>query len=203
MSWSIRSMKKTFLFANIKIFCINLKLLFWSINKKNVVRTSGFSYFAYQFVTYSWSIKNIYYSIFYRGKQNLVLSSCSKNKEEFVIPPSACHSIPSFQYISGNCEHNYFFLVVRSNRKWRVKSGKLTKIFLRVCWDLPAGAYLSEAQNPIPQPCILYTCIQYTYSHREGGWGWSWTREKVRGATVHKAGSKITCLTVSLIYKLW
>ncbi len=33
-------------------------------------------------------------------------------------------------------------------------------------------------------------CIQYTYSHSEGGGGDSWTREKVRGATVHKAGSK-------------
>ncbi len=33
-----------------------------------------------------------------------------------------------------------------------------------------AGVYLSEAQNPIPPPpYTLYTCIQYTYSHREGG----------------------------------
>jgi hypothetical protein len=46
--------------------------------------------------------------------------------------------------------------------------------------------YLSEAQNPIN----VYTL--YTYSHREGGRGGeSLTREKVRGATVHKAGSKI------------
>jgi hypothetical protein len=34
------------------------------------------------------------------------------------------------------------------------------------------------------------SCIQYTYSHREGKGG-ELTREKVRGATVHKAGSKI------------
>ncbi len=46
--------------------------------------------------------------------------------------------------------------------------------------------------------------IQYTYSHRKGGRGKSWTREKVREATVHKAGSKIpTWLTVSSVYKLW
>jgi hypothetical protein len=56
--------------------------------------------------------------------------------------------------------------------------------------DFAAGVYLSEAQNPIP-PYTLYTCIQYTYSHREGREGESLIREKVRGALVHKAGSKI------------
>ncbi len=51
-------------------------------------------------------------------------------------------------------------------------------------------------------PYTLYTCIQYTFSHREGGE--SWTREKVRGPTVHKAGSKIqTWLTLSPVYKLF
>jgi hypothetical protein len=56
---------------------------------------------------------------------------------------------------------------------------------------------------PLPWPPPLHTvymCIQYTYSHMEGG---ELTREKVRGATVHKVGSKIpTWLTVSLVYKL-
>ncbi len=48
----------------------------------------------------------------------------------------------------------------------------------------------------------------HTYSHRgrekgEGG-GENWTREKGRGATVHKAGSKIsTWLTAYPVYKLW
>jgi hypothetical protein len=37
--------------------------------------------------------------------------------------------------------------------------------------DFVAIVYLSEAQNPIPSPFTLYTCIQYTYSHREGGSG--------------------------------
>ncbi len=41
--------------------------------------------------------------------------------------------------------------------------------------DFAASIYLSEAQdaqNPIPPaPCTLYTCMQYTYSHREGGKG--------------------------------
>ncbi len=48
-----------------------------------------------------------------------------------------------------------------------------------------------------------YTCIQYTYSHWEGGRGQSWTREKVREATVHKAGSKIpTRLTVQYLQSI-
>jgi hypothetical protein len=34
----------------------------------------------------------------------------------------------------------------------------------------------------------LYTCIQYTDSYRKGGG--ELTREKVRGAIVHKAGRK-------------
>ncbi len=47
-------------------------------------------------------------------------------------------------------------------------------------------------------------CIQYTYSHREEEEEESWTREKVRGGTVHKAGSKMpTWLIISPVYKLW
>jgi hypothetical protein len=35
-----------------------------------------------------------------------------------------------------------------------------------------AGVYLSETQNTIPPPLYtLYTCKQYTYSHREGEGG--------------------------------
>jgi hypothetical protein len=53
--------------------------------------------------------------------------------------------------------------------------------------------YLSEAPSPpmTPYPPLftLYTCIQYIYSHREGGRG-ELTREKVRGAIVQKAGRK-------------
>jgi hypothetical protein len=39
--------------------------------------------------------------------------------------------------------------------------------------DFAADVYLSEAQNHIPPlPYTLYTCIQYTYTHRKGGaWG--------------------------------
>ncbi len=38
--------------------------------------------------------------------------------------------------------------------------------------DFAAGVYLSEAQNPMPPLHTEYcTCIQYTYSHREGGGG--------------------------------
>jgi hypothetical protein len=37
--------------------------------------------------------------------------------------------------------------------------------------DSAAGVYLSESQNPITHPYTLYTCLQYTYSHREGRGG--------------------------------
>ncbi len=59
----------------------------------------------------------------------------------------------------------------------------------------------NRAQHPPPLPS--YTLSVYTVLwQREGGR--SWTREKVRGATVHKAGSKIpTWLTVSPVYKIW
>ncbi len=44
---------------------------------------------------------------------------------------------------------------------------------------------------------------KFTYSYRGGGGG-DWTRQKVIGATVHKAGSKIpTWPTVTPVYKLW
>jgi hypothetical protein len=55
--------------------------------------------------------------------------------------------------------------------------------------------YLPEAPSPpmtpySASPYTLYTCIQYFYSHREVGEGGELTREKVRGAIVHKAGRK-------------
>ncbi len=66
------------------------------------------------------------------------------------------------------------------------------------------GVYLSEAHNPKP-PCTLYRqyCTILIHTGKRGR-GESWTREKVGGATVHKAGSKTpTGLAVSPVYKLW
>ncbi len=90
--------------------------------------------------------------------------------------------------------------VVFHHRKIRIIEGNakchLNKSTCKM--DFAAGIYLSEAQNPIHLlPYILFTCTEYstvycTYSHRKGGRMWeSETREKVRGSTVHKAGSKI------------
>jgi hypothetical protein len=46
-------------------------------------------------------------------------------------------------------------------------------------------------RTPYP-PHTLYTCLQYSYSHREqGGWGGGeLTREKVKGTKVHQLGRK-------------
>ncbi len=66
------------------------------------------------------------------------------------------------------------------------------------------GRWLSvwdpEPHTP-PPPCNLQTVYNvHAYSHREGGS----TREKGRGATVQKAGSKIpTWLIVSTVYKIF
>ncbi len=59
--------------------------------------------------------------------------------------------------------------------------------------------------EPIPlPPYTLYACIMYCILIHTGkgeGVGEELTKEKVRGATFHKAGSKIsTWLTVSLVY---
>jgi hypothetical protein len=59
-------------------------------------------------------------------------------------------------------------------------------------------------RTPYTTPYTLYTCILYSIPYLfTQGRGKSWTRKKVRGATVHKAGSTIqTWLTVSPFYNL-
>jgi hypothetical protein len=57
---------------------------------------------------------------------------------------------------------------------------------------------MSEAQPPPPPTHHVSGYSIGTYSHREGGRGGDGTTQKVRGATIHKAGKK----SVSPIYKL-
>jgi hypothetical protein len=74
-----------------------------------------------------------------------------------------------------------------SSKKLTCK-GTLRQVFICLRPRTPYTAY-----TPIPLPYTMYTCKQYStyFLHREGGRRGDWTREKVRGATVHKAGSKI------------
>ncbi len=60
-------------------------------------------------------------------------------------------------------------------------------------------------RTPYPTLHTVYVYTVYVLIHTgDGGGGESWIRERVRGATVHKAWSKIpTWLTVSPVYKLW
>ncbi len=55
-----------------------------------------------------------------------------------------------------------------------------------VIWDFAAGVHLSETQNHIHTE---YVYTVYLFTQGKGG-GAGWTREKVRGATVQKAGQK-------------
>ncbi len=61
--------------------------------------------------------------------------------------------------------------------------------------DFPAGDYLSEAPSlpRFPPHSLTAThCLYIMYfDTRKWGGGESWTREKVRGAKVQKAGWKI------------
>jgi hypothetical protein len=62
--------------------------------------------------------------------------------------------------------------------------------------------YLSEAQNPIPPLHSVYVYRYKVYLLSQGRGG-ELTREKVRGAIVHKAGRKYQHgLPISPIYKL-
>jgi hypothetical protein len=57
----------------------------------------------------------------------------------------------------------------------------------------------------LSMPTYVYTNI-HVYSiliHKANGRGGELTREKVRGAIVHKAGKKYQGLTVSPFYKLY
>jgi hypothetical protein len=92
--------------------------------------------------------------------------------------------------------------VLVCRRKMRLKEGNA--IMQHDKKGFCGGVYLSEAHNPKP-PCTLYRqyCTILIHTGKRGR-GESWTREKVGGATVHKAGSKIpTGLAVSPVYKLW
>ncbi len=72
-------------------------------------------------------------------------------------------------------------------------------LFLKIDQDryLAAVVYLSEAPfppDPILPPNTLYTCVHCTvYLFTQGRGGeptWELTKEKVRGAMLHKAGRK-------------
>ncbi len=79
---------------------------------------------------------------------------------------------------------NFDIRLIENKAKFRSKKftwkGTLRQVF-----------YLSEAfsppMTPYSPPYTRYTCIQYTYSHREGGGGvGELTRKKVRGEIVTK-----------------
>jgi hypothetical protein len=121
----------------------------------------------------------------YRGRLNT-----TSGVETLGVPPEMSHITVANSAMNGKNTHR------RQCKMCKMSSSK--KIYLKRDF-----ACLSETQNLIPPPPLkLYKCIQYLFIQREVGG--CWTREKDRGATGHKAGSKIpTWLTVSPVYKLW
>jgi hypothetical protein len=97
-----------------------------------------------------------------------------------------------------------------SCRKIRLIEGNakcrhLKSLLLKGLFGRCLSVWGPEPHTP-PNPYTLYTCIQYTYSaysHTEGGGGKSWTKDKVRGATVHKAGSKIPTILLFQVFPVF
>ncbi len=76
--------------------------------------------------------------------------------------------------------------------------GSLRRLFICMRPRTPYSSSLTHCLHL----CTVYST--YINLHREGGRGDSWTRVKIREATIHKAELKIpTRLTVSPGYKLW
>ncbi len=100
----------------------------------------------------------------------------------WVHPPGVwsqlCHpwTIIKYKYTKAQCRH-------------------LKKTVKGLCGRCLSVWAPSPPSTPYSPP-YTHTCILYSYS--EGRGRERWTREKVRGATVNKAGSKI-----SPVYKLW
>ncbi len=124
----------------------------------------------------------------------------------------------------------HFFLILGRRKIWLIENNAKCSYLKNVLKMVFApGVYLSEAPSPTrflfgvlrqfcrfwiwsdlqhnsttppPPPPNHTVCLYSTLILGRGGG--RWTREKVRGAIVHKAGSKIpTWLTVSPVYKLY
>ncbi len=96
-------------------------------------------------------------------------------------PPRYCKILLLLLYMRSKIRQTECNAKCRYLKKFTCK-GTLHQVF-----------YLSEAQYtiPPPPPYTLYTCIQYTYSHREGVGGVeSKPKRMLGGAMFHKAGGK-------------
>ncbi len=82
------------------------------------------------------------------------------------------------------------FISVYCVQKRTVESNVNCRHLKKSYWerDFAVDVYLSEAQNPIPTLNTVHVYTVYLFTQ---GRGEERTREKVRGATVHKPGSKI------------
>ncbi len=109
----------------------------------------------------------------------------------------------SADFVSSFC----IFFTVTARRKIRLIEGNskyrhLKILNLKGILRQLLSVWGAELHNPPPPltHCSVYVYAVYLFTQGKGGGVGRWTREKVRGKTDHKAGSKIpTWLTVSLV----
>ncbi len=116
---------------------------------------------------------------------------------------SNCWRFHSIVVSSVGCQWHYHGLINYKDTK--AKCRHLKKLPVK---GQAAGVWgllpLLWPHTTTTTPYTMYTYVYSEYLFTQGRGGRRWTSEKVKGATVHKAGSKIpTWLTVSPVYKLW
>ncbi len=170
----------------------NIKTLALIFNKKEFVQirqpilfhTTSMSWdcsFNYWKIKFYWSISLVYITNFRYSVFPHMLDSKSE-LQKFVSVLLVYHR--KVRLIGGNAKCCHL-------KNWPVKG---------LCGRC---LFVWSPERHTPLHTVHYTCIQYTYSHREGG-GESWTREKVRGATTMTACISTletlinTCRTVPL-----
>jgi hypothetical protein len=141
----------------------------------------------------------------------LFCPSNERSKCDDFVHRHQCRIFPIKHYSKFPCSSMFKNWIFTKSTPWKDKTRRgQCKLVVIKNWPVKGlcGRRLSvRLRTPYPPLThTLYTCTLYTYLFTQGRGGGeeSWTREKVRGATCHKAGSKIpTWLTISPVYELW
>ncbi len=150
------------------------------------------------------------YKIQWRHPQMPLLRSNNKHFQFILLNISVAQSSSQFSILIAwtliqiNCDFVTCVYLSEATSPPRFSFGVVYQFCRFWIWSDING--LQQYSTPLPPPihtlCVQY--IQYCTLTQGRGERESWTREKVRWATVYKAWSKIpTWLTVSLVHQLW